>query len=124
MDIFYRGINGEFNINDVSIELASDFDDILYEANDQFGESGSYDYDEDALNRYFEANGMPYEAKNGKFIAFGVNAVDDIDLATDFTACPNATKIVKFEGRYIGRNLCDDGDIVKITRVLEIIDIV
>lgn len=120
---YYRGINGEFNINDRSIELASDFDDIIYDANEDFGTPGSYDYDEQALNEYFEANDMPYEAKDGKFIAFGVNAVDDIDMVTDFNACPNATQIVEFEGRYVGRNLCDDGDIVKIIKVIRKINV-
>lgn len=123
-EVYYRGITGEFNINDGSIEFASNFDDIVYRANEMFGDydTDMYEYNAENVNRYFERMGFPYHAnEDGEFIAFGVNALDNEDDCLDFTACPNATSIVKLECRHIGRNLCDDGYIVKIIKVIEII---
>jgi len=118
---FFRGIIGEFSIEENSKEDASYFDDVLYAANSFCGEDG-YSFDIDNLDEYFNSQGLPYKAiddQNGQwFASFGVNCCVEYNTVFQTECCPNATKIVVFKGNCLGDNIAADGIICSISELI------
>ena len=123
---FFRGITGEFDPEETSKEDAAWFDDVIYSANEFCGDPG-YDFIPENLTEYFESHGLAYKPLKDEqgiwFIAEGVNACERYNDVFQDNACPNAKKVVVFQGRSLGDNIAGDGTVAVLEKVIEVVEI-